>query len=199
MPQDLIRPRRSYDFVVRDTRFVRIQDIGNSIRFEVLQEFYEQVIANDYGKWMFPRFSHLYVLVASYGSEQYCKPEERTWKNILSSEKYEFMKRYDNLIIGYLMVNENTPRTDTDEYHLLDFIDTRVRGLGLAAYMLHTYLNETQRYLIPLEIIHSSENYWRRYMDDMDLDPDMYCRERPCDHLKLAVYNSMIDHVTTTI
>jgi|TARA_Y100000389_G_scaffold170178_1_gene176986 hypothetical protein len=178
MPQDLIRPRRSYDFVVRDTQFVRIQDIGNSIRFEVLQEFYEQVIANDYGKWMFPRFSHLYVLVASYGSEQYCKPEERTWKNLLSSEQYEFLKCYDNLIIGYLMVNENTPRTDTDEYHLLDFIDTRVRGLGLAAYMLSTYLDETQSCLIPLKIIHSAEKYWQRYMDDMDIDPEYLIQQK---------------------
>jgi hypothetical protein len=36
-------------------------------------------------------------------------------------------------------------------------------------------------------------------MDDMNLDPDMYTRERPCDHLKLIAYNSMIDQVTTTI
>jgi hypothetical protein len=138
-------------------------------------------------KWMLPHFSNLYVLVASYGSEQYSKPNERTWKQILSSEQYEFLKRNGELIIGYMMVDDTKQSTNTDivDYHFLEYIDTRVRGNGIAAFMLYAYFDEKETILIPLEILHSTETYWQRYMDEFDIDADMYVRESPHHRLKL--------------
>lgn len=187
MSNKLMRPCKSYEWVIRDSLFTRIQEVKNCT---ILQEFYEKVIMEPSGtcKWMLPHFSNLYVLVASYGSEQKLKPSEHTWKQILSSEQYEFLKRNGELIIGYMMVDDTQQSTNTDivDYHFLHYIDTRVRGNNIAAFMLYKYFDEKETILIPLEIMSSTETYWQRYMDEFDIDADMYVRESPHRNLKLS-------------
>lgn len=188
MPNPLVCPCDSYEFVFRDSWFTRVQNVDN---YAMLQEFYKQVIMDPCNIWMFPHFSNLYVLVASYASDELCKPGERTWKQILSPEQYEVLRCNHQMIIGYMHVDATNIRFGDEEYHGLTFIDTRVRGEGLAAYMLFAYLIEQQKVLIPFEIVPDAENYWKRYLDEivgdevgMD-DMPIYVRNNPYDNLKL--------------
>lgn len=163
MSNDVMNGRDSYDFVFRDSYFARVHEMDN---YAMLEEFYKQVIVDPCNRWMFPNFSNLYVLVASYESEKLCKPGERTWKETLSSAQYDVLRSNRQMIIGYMDVDATDRRIEGIDYHGVNYIDTRVRGEGLAAYMLDAYLMEEGKRLIPLEIVKSAEKYWERYLDE---------------------------------
>jgi hypothetical protein len=109
---------------------------------------------------MLPDLSDIYVLVAlqDFPSELLNDEQKNSW--------------YDNnyrIVIGYIWINEknseykNHIEGEPMPKHYIDFIDTRIKGLKLAEYMMYQYECIHNCYIFPKEIIDTASYYWKKY------------------------------------
>jgi hypothetical protein len=90
------------------------------------------------------------------------REEEIPWKQILKKKQYNLLMKNGAYIVGYmLMYKWFTP--DDRGYHLIDFIDTRVRGFNLASLIMKRYKEKEGYNAFPHYIIYSSAGYWYKY------------------------------------
>jgi hypothetical protein len=161
----------SYEDLNYSTYFGKFKDINWIGEGSI--EFVNNVVLKHPNKCiMLQNLSNIYVLVAlqDFPSELLNHKQKKKWED----NNYR-------IVIGYIWIDEkhseykNINNDDGNiSKHYIDFIDTRIRGLNLASYMMKQYENIHNCCIFPKEIITTAKNYWKKYFKK---EYDLYTTE----------------------
>lgn len=151
--------------IIKDSWFVKISESA-VLNFETIKEFIENCIYKHPNKnLLLPQLSNLFVLVCDTNSEKFYH-NNKSLKNCLSDEQYEFLQKNDKYILGYIWVSDQKSKNDKN-IHYIEFIDTRLKGCNIAEHMMSQYegyINsdnvDNNCLLLPKEIIDTAVGYW---------------------------------------
>ena len=135
---------------------------------EVLYEFIENYIRDHTEeRSLLYNLSNLYVMVASAATKDVLRTGELQWEDVMSSKEFAYLSENRFMIVGVIHIS-STIYPDVD---LIEWIDTRIRGLNIAKHMIRRYETSfTDKILLPREIIPSAANYWQKELDVNDVD-----------------------------
>jgi hypothetical protein len=152
--------------LLKDGKLIKFDTLHYSL-FNVSVEFMENYIyESEQKKIILQNIKDLYVFVI---------PFNKLWKNILDDDAYKILKKYNNYIIGFILLDESAK---TDKIQYIDYIDSRLKKHNIAQYMIKIYEKENNIILIPYDILKSASKYWKNYfekkynifnLDDLDL------------------------------
>lgn len=154
----------SKEFIINDAYFGKIKDLP--ISGETIKQFINNVVYK-HPNWdmLLQNLSDIYVLVASFDAQTYCRDGEKTWKEIMKREEYDILEKNRKLVIAYMLITEKN-----QNIHYIDLFDTIVRNNNLGRVMIQKYKRDHDDgvILIPQEIIKTSAKYWAKvlYIED---------------------------------
>lgn len=152
----------SEHYIINDCDLVQIKD--SELYPEAIQHFLENVVYVHPNKGVLLRnLSDLYVLVAR-------KEDKKDWENIMNEREYQILNKNHQLVISYMLTNDNKKSLDI---HYIDWIDTIVRHQNLSKVMIDKYQILHNVLLVPQEIIPSSVKYWAKILDFGYLHEDL--------------------------
>lgn len=132
-------------------QFDKIENILWRDDGSTLIEFLENVIFRY--PVMIPDISNIYALVAKKGF-----PTDN-----FNQEQREIFEKNEKYVLGYIWLSKHSLNKN---FSFINYIDTRIKGLNLAKYMIEQYeLLEKEKMLLPLEITKEASGYWNKYFD----------------------------------
>ena len=187
----------SKDWIINDAYFGKIKDLP--IMGETIKQFLDDVVYKHLN-WsiLLQNFSDIYVLVASFHAQRYCKDGEKTWGQIMKKEEYDILKKNEKFVVAYMMVKEKDKNN-----HYIELFDTIIRNNNLGCVMIEKYETKYEVNLVPQKIIESSAKYWakvlRLYDDNLDIyknvieeyikDSELDLNDLDWEHLYNLCYN----------
>ena len=149
-----------YNFIIDDASFGTVKNLVNTLPANVLSDFIIDTLKDNIYRFNIHNISNLYVLVGTISSERYLKKGELTFKKMLNTNQYTYLKKHRRIILGCMEVNKSEIR---DNIYYIDWIDTFVPKHNIAQIMMKKY-NNNKSYiddvLIPREFFAHSINYW---------------------------------------
>ena len=122
--------------------------------FNVSVEFMENYIfESDQKKIILQNLDDLHVFIL---------PFDKSLKNILDNDIFNFVKKNHNYIIGFILLDESAK---TDKLQYIDYIDTRIKKHNLASHMIQLYEQQNNIILVPYDILKSASSYWKKYFE----------------------------------
>lgn len=150
------------DWLLEDVYFMKVSESCTFVIYDCIKEFIDNYISEHNRKeYLICRLSDMHILFAAKSSENLLRDDERTFKDILSSEQCEHIERNRFYIIGFMIMSDYT----TKDTHFIEYIDTRLRGYRLAEHMMNKYYEYNKKHCLPYEILYSSEKYWSNIMN----------------------------------
>lgn len=150
-------------FVFSDADFCPVKEIHQA---NIIKEFIDSYIYNSKQcSYLLRNLSNVYVLIANIDSEELTKENECKWDSFLDSDQMDLLKTNGKYIIGYIGIGEKSY-----DYHLIEFINTRVKGFNIAKYMIARYEREHHVLLLPEQIIESTVEYWKNHFDIQNVE-----------------------------
>lgn len=148
-----------YNFIIDDASFGTVKNLVRILPANVLSDFIIDTLKDNIYRFNIHNISNLYVLVGTISSERYLKKGELTFKKMLNTNQYTYLKKNRRIILGCMEVNKSEIR---DNIYYIDWIDTFVPKHNIAQIMMEKYNNNSHidDVLIPREFIVHSINYW---------------------------------------
>ena len=180
----------SKEFIINDAYFGKIKDLP--ISGETIKQFINNVVYK-HPNWdmLLQNLSDIYVLVASFDAQTYCRDGEKTWKEIMKREEYDILEKNRKLVIAYMLVTEKN-----QIIHYIDLFDTIVRNNNLGRVMIQKYKrdHDDEVILIPQEIIKTSAKYWAKvlYIEDKE-DIEELIKDLSWEHSKDLSWDHLYD------
>ena len=133
------------------TVFDRVDKLTWNMECAALKEFIEDISYTYPG--ILSQLSHLYVLVAIYSF-----PQEH-----LREEQRALLEKNGEYVLGYIWLH---PIANTSSnVRLIQFIDTRMRGIQAASYMMQKFQRVTGKVLLPHTIVYTAKGFWKKYFE----------------------------------
>lgn len=155
------------DYVIEDALCGPLNKFNGILPSGVIYEFINNYVkGHTEENSLLVNLSNLYVMIASYGSERYVKSNEFRWKDAMDNVEYCLLSKHKYMIVGVMNISSSS----YSDVELIEWIDTRVRGKNIAYYMMDKYMNDTDKYLVPREIVPSAKGYWDKKLDWTDKD-----------------------------
>ena len=157
------------DYILKEANLYKVSDIGlwNSglIKYETILEFIQHLNTPVMGRYI-RNLSNMYVLVGTYESQSRLKLNDKLWNEILTDDEYLFIETNNELILGFMLMDNITTA-----YHTIDYIWIRdsLRCKGLARRLIHKYelrvnVSEQEIRVIPGEV---ASPFWKRYFTEV--------------------------------
>ena len=96
----------SKNWVINDAYSGTIEDQPPGAGESINQFMTDVILKHPNCNILLPKFSYIYVLVASQGSQQYLESGENSWKEIMKKEQYDILDKNKYLIIAFMMVKK---------------------------------------------------------------------------------------------
>jgi hypothetical protein len=148
----------SKEWIINDAYFGKIKDMP-AMEECIWQFINETVRKHPNSGILLPNLSNLHVLVASYDTQTYLKPGEKTWEEIMKKDQYDILSENRYYVIAYMMITKKTQKA-----HYIELFDTIVRNNNLGYVMIRKYEETHDVELIPKEIIKTSAKYWSKIL-----------------------------------
>lgn len=165
-------------YVINASSLVKIKDLTGilyNIWCECCDEFINKIINKHPNKYeLLQNLGHINVLVGYLSDEGVIQENEKSWKDILSTEQYKFIKEKRHFILGYMLVSEDD---EDKKNHYIEYFDTIVRKFDIGRIMINKYEKEYNINLVPREIIISSAKYWCKILWLLDDDGNIYKKD----------------------
>ena len=150
------------DYILKEANLYKVSDTG---RYETILEFIQHLSNPVMGRYI-RNLSNMYVLVGTYDSKARLKTNETLWNDILTADEYKFIESNNELILGFMLLDNITTA-----YHTIDYIWIRdsLRCKGLARRLIQKYellVNITDQAIsvIPGEV---ASPFWKRYFTEV--------------------------------
>ena len=140
------------DFI-KNGKLLKFDSLHHTL-FDISVEFMENYIyESNQKKLILDNLQNLYVYIINF---------DEKYKNIIDKDSYKMLKKYNNYIIGFILV-ENKIIDNTFQY--INYIDTRIKKNNLANYMIELYEKQHNIILIPFDILETACRYWKKYFE----------------------------------
>ena len=165
------QPFKKIQHLLTDGVMMKWQDYGDCNGSKPMIEFVKNfVMPHINSSIILQHLSDIYVLVLIKASEGITRDGEVGLKDILSKDQYKLLNDNNHFIVGFMMINKTAfyGYKHTDKTHLIDMIETRVRGWNLASYMMYqyeTWIHNDRVSLYPASLTKESAGYWYKYYD----------------------------------
>lgn len=140
------------DFI-KNGKLLKFDSLHYSL-FDISVEFMKiYIYESNQKKLILDNLQNLYVYVVNF--------DER-FKNIIDNNSYKMLKKHNNYIIGFILVNNKI----NNIVQYINYIDTRIKKHNLAKYMIELYEKQYNIILIPYDILETASRYWKKYFEE---------------------------------
>ena len=150
----------SKHWIINDSAFGRIKNL-NFLWGKPLIHFIDDIKHKD-PNWiiLLGNLSDVFVLVADYDSQNLLRDGEKSWKELMTEDEYDILKKNRKYIVSYMLVRQENEHT-----HYIELFDTFVRNNNLGRVMINKYISRNQDVtLVPQQIIPSMAKYWGKVL-----------------------------------
>jgi hypothetical protein len=137
-------------FMLQTAWFGKVLDAERS-QLPALTQLANRVVNDDNAWWLLAHFSQIYVLIFEAASDAF---SEVKWPHY----KIDFGGA-PCLVAGYMAIEW---KSNTGQ-HYIYYIDTLVRGHGLADYMMRRYETQFGCDVFPREILITAAGFWKKW------------------------------------
>jgi len=150
--------------IIKDAYFGKLGDV--SPHYDTTLEFIHEFIHNEPNKcFLLNELSNLYVIIATTNTMEY-NDHATKWNDILDDKQFNILKKNGEYIVGYMCINKFYNKNK--DVHYINLINTRVKNYNFAKIMMNKYTSmHNISYVVPIEIIQSSCEYWKKIFFDM--------------------------------
>ena len=121
-----------------------------------------------------------YLFIGTQNSENRVREGEYRWKDLLNSQQLKWMDETGVVVLGAMIVTPS--KSNPEAYHLIEFIDTFVRGHNVAKRMIREYEKMNEAIVLIPRDISCNVGYWSKFFQYSGEwfaygQPDTYYRE----------------------